>query len=130
MKTNYRIIIVFLILGLIDASYLTIVHFVPGTLACPTIGTAVNCESVLGSSFSNIFGVPLAILGLIWFLVSTTMLFLNTNRIFKNIWLIFGLGGIAYSIIAQSILGKICIYCSTLDVLIALSVGAFIYFKK
>ncbi len=119
-----------LLLGIIDASYLTVVHFMPGALKCPTVGTTVNCESVLTSSFSVVFGVPLAAIGLAWFVVSLLFLIFGHNRIVKNIWMLFGIGGIIYSIIGQSIIGKICIYCSLLDVLIALSVGLFVYIRN
>lgn len=127
-----KLIILFLILGILDSSYLTIVHFLPGALKCPTIGTTINCESVLSSSFSSVLGIPLAILGLSWFIVTSILFIYKPNKILFNIWLILGIGGILYSITAQSILGKICIYCSFLDVLIALSVGSLLYaeYKK
>lgn len=121
---------IFLTLGIIDSIYLTIVHFAPRALDCPAIAGFVNCETVLTSGFSNVFGVPLAVIGLIWFVVAMVILFYKPHRIVKNIWLIFGAGGIVYSIIGQTLLGKICIYCSALDVLLALSIGAFLYIKS
>ena len=42
------------------------------------------------------------------------------------IWLMLGLGGIAYSIIAQFILGKACIYCLSIDTIIALFVALYV----
>ncbi len=119
-----------LFLGIIDASYLTIVHFLPGALVCPTIGTTVDCASVLGSGLSTVFGVPLAVLGLVWFVAALLMFLFGFNPAIKNIWMIFGIGGIVYSIIGQSVIGKVCIYCSLLDVLLALSIGLFVYIKR
>jgi len=127
MKHHRKVLAIALLLGLIDATYLTIVHFVPGALVCPTIGTAVNCESVLSSSLSTIFGVPIAALGLIWFIAAIFFFVFGHNKIIKNLWMLFGAGGILYSIVGQSIIGKICIYCSLLDVLLALSIGMFLY---
>jgi uncharacterized membrane protein len=127
MKHHRKILILILILGIIDAGYLTVVHFLPGALVCPTIGTSVNCESVLGSSLSTVLGVPVAVLGLVWFVASFLFLLFGFNRIIKNVWMIVGACGILYSVIGQSIIGKICIYCSLLDVFIALGVGMFIY---
>jgi uncharacterized membrane protein len=124
-----KLLIVVLVLGIIDAAYLTVVHFLPSALLCPTIGTTVNCESVLGSSFATVFGVPLAVLGLVWFVASLLFVLLGHNKVVKNIWMIVGIGGITYSIIGQSVIGKVCIYCSLLDVLICLSVGMFLYAK-
>lgn len=130
MKLDQRtVLLVLLILGIADSAYLTIVHFVPGALECPTIGTLVNCEQVVTSSLSNVFGVPLAVLGLIWFVASLLFLLLGYNKIVKNVWMIIGVGGIIYSIMSQAIIGRLCIYCSLLDVIIALSVGMFVYFK-
>jgi uncharacterized membrane protein len=132
MKLDKRtILIVILLLGIADASYLTYVHFAPSALKCPTLGSAiVDCEQVLTSSFSNIFGVPLAVIGLVWFLASLFMVFFGFDKIVKNIWMIFGIGGVLYSITAQSILGKICLYCISLDILIILSVILFLSMKN
>jgi uncharacterized membrane protein len=120
---------VVLALGILDAAYLTVIHFLPSALICPSVGQIINCEDVLTSSFSAVFGVPLAVLGLGWFVASLLMLMFGHDKIIKNIWMIVGLGGVMYSITAQTAIGKICIYCVTLDILIALSAGMFIYFK-
>ena len=119
-----------LVLGIIVASYLTVVHFLPSALVCPSVGQVVNCEAVVTSSLSSVFGLPLAVLGLTWFVASLLMLAFGYNRILKNVWMIIGLGGVIYSISAQTIIGKICIYCAALDVLIVLSVGMFVWFRK
>ena len=48
------------------ASYLTVAHYAdPGALACPESGV-VNCTLVTTSPESVVFGVPLAVLGLVW----------------------------------------------------------------
>ena len=120
---------VILVLGIIDASYLTVIHFLPSALVCPSVGGIINCKDVLTSSLSDVFGVPLAVAGLVWFIASLMMLEFGHNKIVKNIWMIIGVGGILYSITAQAIIGKICIYCATLDFLIALGVVMFIYFE-
>jgi uncharacterized membrane protein len=49
--------------------YLTVTHYTdPAALACPDSGV-VNCTLVTTSSWSVIFGVPVAVLGLAWALV-------------------------------------------------------------
>lgn len=51
------------------ASYLTVAHYTdPSALACPDTGV-VNCALVTTSSWSVLWGVPLAVLGLGWALV-------------------------------------------------------------
>ncbi|MGI0100687.1 MAG: vitamin K epoxide reductase family protein [Candidatus Micrarchaeaceae archaeon] len=125
MKRNTVLAIV-LILGIIDAGYLTIVHFMPSALDCPTINGLVNCETVLSSSFAEVFGVPLAILGLIWFVASLLFVAFGSNRIARNIWMIIGAGGVMYSFVAQSVVGRICVFCLALDILIIASVLLFL----
>ena len=119
-------LIVVLILGIIDAGYLTVVHFLPGVLVCPAFNKVISCETVLTSSLSSIFGIPVAVLGLLWFIAATLFVLLGHNRIIRNIWLIIGIGGVIYSIIGQGIISKICIFCVTLDILIILAVILFL----
>ena len=56
------------IAGTAVAGYLTIVHYTsPKLLACASSGV-INCERVTTSAQSEVFGVPVALLGLVWFL--------------------------------------------------------------
>jgi uncharacterized membrane protein len=53
--------------GLGVSSYLTAAHFATGiALACPESGL-VNCEKVTTSPQSEVFGIPVAVLGLVFF---------------------------------------------------------------
>ncbi len=55
------------------ASYLTVTHYSdPTALACPDTGI-VNCTLVTTSSWSVVFGIPLAVLGLGWAVVMTAL---------------------------------------------------------
>ena len=54
------------ILAVALSGYLTVTHYTdPSTLACPDVGI-INCSAVTTSSWSVIFGVPVALLGLLW----------------------------------------------------------------
>ena len=54
-------------LGLALSVYLTVEHFrAPGTLACPATAT-VNCGRVTTSEQAALFGVPVALLGVVFF---------------------------------------------------------------
>lgn len=55
------------IVGLVDAAYLTFKHFEGGEVECGVIPGA-NCNVVLGSMYSEIFGIPLALLGTLYYL--------------------------------------------------------------
>lgn len=55
------------LLGLLAAAYLTFEHFTSSTtLACPETGV-VNCAKVTTSTYSTAFGIPVAVLGLVFF---------------------------------------------------------------
>jgi len=61
------------IVGVAVAAYLTYEHFTAGsTLACPDTGV-VNCMKVTSSQYSRVFGIPVALLGLAFFLGMTAL---------------------------------------------------------
>ncbi|MFI5412913.1 MAG: vitamin K epoxide reductase family protein [Candidatus Micrarchaeales archaeon] len=115
-KVQQRVIYSLVALGLIISIYLTIVHFYSNTLVCPSTGL-INCESVLTSPYSEILGIPVAILGLVLFVLAIFML-PKKNDTMVFLWSIAGVGAVLYSIATQTIIGEICIYCLSLDVVI------------
>jgi uncharacterized membrane protein len=55
------------LLGLAVSAYLTVEHFTsPAVLACPE-GATINCAKVTSSTWSFLLGVPVALLGLLFF---------------------------------------------------------------
>lgn len=65
--------LVLCVLGLLDSAYLTYEHFTSSaTLACSDTG-AINCLKVTTSSYASIAGVPVAVLGLVFFVVMTAL---------------------------------------------------------
>ena len=57
------------VVGLAVSVYLTYEHYSESaTLTCPDTG-AVNCVKVASSTWSELFGVPVAVLGLLYFVV-------------------------------------------------------------
>lgn len=65
--------LVLCVLGLLDSAYLTYEHFTSSaTLACSDTG-AINCLKVTTSSYATIAGVPVAVLGLVFFVVMTAL---------------------------------------------------------
>lgn len=60
--------------GAAVAAYLTLQHYASGVaLACPDTGT-INCAKVTSSPESVVVGVPVALLGLVWFLALLALL--------------------------------------------------------
>lgn len=118
MDSKLRITsIILAILGLLDSIYLVWVKFTGNYAICGPIG---NCESVNSSQYSEIFGVPIALLGAGAYLVMVVLLLLEPRGSFwaeSGPIIVFGMSliGVLYSIyltyIEIAILKAICPYC-------------------
>lgn len=104
-------------LGLLDSIYLTWLKFSGQYAFCGPIG---NCESVNSSVYSEIFGIPIALLGAGAYLTIVVLLFLERSGLFWREYsplAIFGISliGMLYSIyltyVEIAILREICPYC-------------------
>ncbi len=141
---NLRHFNIVLALVLLSVSvYLTIQHFYSNILVCSN-NSIINCESVLHSVYASFLGIPLTVLALIWAIgiilillkqnemMFVTLLFKKKQIIdfIKLIWYVFGSVGVVYSIISQILVGYICIYCISIDILIILILGIDIYLHK
>lgn len=60
------VILVVALLGFTDAAYITIEHFRGVIPPCTLVS---GCETVLTSPYANIFGMPVSLLGMIYYLV-------------------------------------------------------------
>lgn len=76
-KTLFNIATIFAFLGLADASYLTYLKVFSLPIPC---SLADGCETVIRSSYSVVFGVPLAVWGLVFYGV---MLLISIVAIYK-----------------------------------------------
>jgi uncharacterized membrane protein len=114
--------------GLAVASYLSYEHFTESsTLACPDTG-AINCVKVTSSSYASIAGVPVAVLGLLFF-VAMTLLCLpaawavtgQRAAALRRVRLLGALAGIVfvlYLIWAELFaIDAICLWCTAVHVL-------------
>jgi len=125
-------ILILLTIGILDSIYLTIEHYNTNLLYCPNIAGFVSCSTVLGSSYSVILGIPLAVLSLVWTAIMMLLFLSYKNKVssfIMPIWYILGFIGIAYSLTAQMLIGKICIYCDLLDVIILGSILLILFAK-
>lgn len=117
-----KIIIGLSVIGLITSIYLAQSHFSPptGGSFCD-ISSSVSCSLVNTSSYSILFGVPVAIFGALWFLV----LLFASWRAMKNEtlytallgWNVLGILFVVYLIIAEFILQAICPLCTIVHVI-------------
>lgn len=111
--------------GLGLAAYLTVVHYQGRAPACPLAGGLVDCQAVVTSEWSTILGVPVPVLGLLFF---AAMLPLQSPMAWRSPsplvrWgrlggCVVGIGMIVWLIYAELFLiGHICVDCTTVHVL-------------
>lgn len=104
-------------LGLLDSIYLTHKHLNDTLVPCST-SILVDCGAVLGSVYSEVLGVPLALLGAIHYgllLLTLSLAIVTGKRIWKIIVLLqvtAGLLASSYLVYIQLfVIGSICLYC-------------------
>ncbi len=104
--------------------YLLIVHYEPQALICHA-GGVVNCEAVLKSPSSVIFGVPVPYFGLAYF-VGMGVICLPAAWRSEAAWLawgrlaaaVAGIGMVVYLVYQEAIvLHEICLWCTGVHVL-------------
>lgn len=116
------------LLGIIDAGYLTYEHYqqvIPPCTVNRFFTIISDCGKVLNSSYSIMFGVPLAVAGVFQYsllLIAIITLMIFRKKVFAH-WIIFqSMIGAIFSLyfmyIQLVILKSICIYC-TLSALIS-----------
>jgi uncharacterized membrane protein len=111
------------VFGLGVSIYLTITHFSPHALVCSDNG-AINCLKVTTSPQSEIIGIPVAILGLAYFVPMIALCLPAAWRsrdrrihLARLALSIIGVGMILYLIIAELFIIKaICLWCSSVHV--------------
>lgn len=104
-------------LGLADSIYLTVEHYLNAIPPC----TFSNCEIVLTSKYSSVFGVPVSLLGAIYYALVTVLsvLYLQShsesrNRYLITAFLLTHLGLVAslyFTFIQGFVIGSWCPYC-------------------
>jgi uncharacterized membrane protein len=113
--------LVLALLGLADSTYLTIAHFETNLLnvSCP-VTSVDNCQKVTTGPWSHPFGIPVAILGLAFYVAFVTInlpYFWKTKDVRVH-WLraamsVTGIGFVLYLIYVELFLAKlICLYCT------------------
>lgn len=111
--------------GLGVSTYLTIAHYTTSvTLACPNSGV-INCQKVTTSAESNVFGIPVAVLGLAFYLFLVAIMspwaWRSTRRevpLVRLLSLVVGIGFVIYLIYAELFeIGNICLECTSIHVI-------------
>ena len=113
-------------LGFGIAGYLTFEHYTSSTsLTCPAGGGAVNCLKVTTSIYSMIHGVPVALLGLVFFAVMGVLQsppawrsHRSEIRAARVVWSLIGVGTALWLVYAELFkIDAICLWCTSVHVL-------------
>ena len=112
--------------GLGVSIYLTIAHFTESTLlGCSEVKGLVNCTKVTTSPQSYVFGIPVAVLGLAFYLFAVAIMSPWAWRaarrevhLVRIASLVVGVGFVLYLLYAELfIIGSICLYCTSVHVI-------------
>jgi uncharacterized membrane protein len=129
------------VIGLAASLAIVIIYFLlkaelPGCSTNPT--SFINCDAVLGSKYSEFFGVPLE-----FFIVNLILVYLvafGSETLYRRAltvlfgWRFLGLIIVPYLIsIELFIINHICVYCTTMHAAIVLDfiiITYFLFYKK
>lgn len=121
MMKRWRIFgLVLGIAGLADSLYLAAESINPEIpLYCPSVGI-LNCAPVTTSSFSRFIGVPVAVIGLVWFVLMLAIISLDKpglNYALIPLWVLSAVS-VGYLVSVELfILHAICPYCTLAHIL-------------
>ena len=124
--------------GLADSAYLTYEHFskiIPPCTVNPLIpAILVDCGKVLTSPYSVMFGLPLALFGVIHYGLLVILLFgslLTDKKIFRYWSIVQAVFGAFFSLylmyLQLVVIGSICLYC-TLSAAISFTLAILVYY--
>lgn len=120
-KAKTLSVFVFLLglIGFIDATYLTIKHYVGGTLPCSLLK---GCDTVTNSTYSMLGPVPIALLGALFYLLVLVLVLAywqshlpsTRRRLVELVWwlgLLAFLASLSFIYIQVFVLQALCLYC-------------------
>lgn len=105
--------------GAAVAGYLTWVHYDAGALVCVAGG---GCEAVQQSSYAELAGAPVALLGLVAYTIVFALILWDTPtaRLGAAMLAFVGLAFSAYLLVLQlAVIDAVCVWCMANDVVIA-----------
>jgi len=114
VKVLPYLLLVFAVLGFLDATYLTIQHYAHAIPPC-TVG---GCETVLTSTWAVLFGIPVALMGAVFYgvILVLTGLYVQTKKqsLSTMLFVLCSLGflaGIGLILVQAFVLHAWCYYC-------------------
>ena len=111
--------------GLGVSIYLTVAHFTEAPLAGCSESGAINCTKVTTSPQSYVFGIPVAVLGLAFFVAAVALMspwaWRSARRevhLIRLASMAVGMCFVLYLLYAELfIIGSICLYCTSVHVI-------------
>ena len=134
-KALYIILIIFSLIGIAASGYLTYNHYAVGESFCD-VSTTVSCSLVNSSVYSELFNIPVAALGILWFVylgLFSIKLLKKEDSAFKKglLYLSYaGLGFVLYMILAEILLQALCPTCTFVHILVLIIFGISLYLNK
>jgi len=140
LKFDKRLLLltIFSIIGLILYIYLGYVVLINNSLPlfCSINNTPINCENVIRSPYSKLFGIPLGIYVISYFIIDIFLIILLLyNKKLKIVYnLFYRLVGILFVIFSLYVMifliHSICLYCSIADGILIINFGIILYYYK
>lgn len=119
MKKYLKFIIPALaLLGIADATYLSLEHAGKIIAPCSTLIPFVDCGAVLGSKYAYFFGIPLATIGIVQYFLE--LLFAYYAVFVKSFWgrtlfliqsAIGAIASLVFVYLQIFVIGSLCLYC-------------------
>ncbi len=114
------------IIGLLISLYLTAYHYVGGVPLICQNSSLINCANVLNSQYAILFGIPIALYGVAFFIAELLLLHYKKDNT-TLIWNLLGLGFVIYFVYAEYMVGNICEYCTAVHIIVIILLSLSIY---
>lgn len=117
--------------GSLILAYLTRLHYSTGGSSFCDFAPGVSCDLVNQSTYSEIWGIPVAVLGLLFFLAVIVILLNDRRAGYFTLTLILTVFGLTFSLVLSGIevfvLKSVCLLCETSKVVMAAMIAVSAY---
>jgi len=132
-RVLFFILLILGLLGLGVSIYLVQHHYQADTGFCD-INAIISCSTVNRSSYSELYGIPVAYGGILWSLGLIALAFYNRKHRFPAllnlVWNSLALVGVLYFIYAEVQLQALCLWCSVVHLVVVFSFMFSLYLYK
>ena len=132
-RRGLEVSLVVAVVGLLMSGYLSVEHFTtPALLACPE-GATLNCAKVTSSAQSVLLGVPVAVLGLVYFAAMTVLTLPAAWQIrrldpVRVLGAVAGTAMVIYLVVVELfVVNAICLWCTGVHLCTLALLGAILW---